>query len=264
MRRHCSPLWCDLLSLVQTPSTKSSLAPRYLPCGDTALVVEFGDRIDGALSSLVLALAHRLEAAAIAGVVETVPTFRSLMVHYDPVRLPRRQLERHLAPLVEGLVASESQGRRWHIPACYDDSLGLDLAEVAARTEMSVAQVVEQHSTTPQHIYMMGFLPGLPYLGGLPDAFNLPRREDPRVKVPMGSIAVAIAMTVIYPQESPGGWHILGRTPVPMWDMRLSPPTLLAAGDTVTFEPISCADYEALLAQAAAGELQLAPVGARP
>ncbi len=106
---------------------------------------------------------------------------------------------------------------------------------------------------------MMGFLPGLPYLGGLPAEFALPRRENPRVKVPPGSVAVAMAMTVIYPQESPGGWHILARTPAPLWDMRSTPPALLAAGDRVTFAPVSLREYEQLSAKAAAGELRLAP-----
>lgn len=239
----------------------STPEPRFLHGGDTALVVEFGDRIDGGLSGLVLALARRLEGAAIPGVVETVPTFRSLMVHYDPLRLKQAELKRRLAPLVEGLEAAESAGRRWRIPACYDESMGLDLADVAQRTGLSVSQVVERHSATTFHVYMMGFLPGLPYLGGLPPEFNLPRRENPRIRLPSGSIAVAMAMTVIYPLESPGGWHILARTPVPLWDMRRDPPALLAAGDKVKFEPVSLPEYEALLASAAAGDLGLAPDG---
>jgi inhibitor of KinA len=232
---------------------------RFLPGGDTALVVEFGDRVDRRLSGLVLALARRLEDAAIPGVVEAVPTFRSLLVHYDPLRLRQAELKRRLAPLLDGLEAAESAGRRWRIPACYDPSLGLDLADVAGRTGLTVAQVAERHSGAVHHVYMMGFLPGLPYLGGLPAEFELPRRENPRIKLPRGSIAVAMSMTVIYPLESPGGWHILARTPAPLWDMALDPPAVLAAGDKVVFEPVSLGEYEALLARAAAGDLRLAP-----
>ena len=114
---------------------------RFLPGGDTALVVEFGDRVDRRLSGLVLALARRLEDAAIPGVVEAVPTFRSLLVHYDPLRLRQAELKRRLAPLLDSLEAAESAGRRWRIPACYDPSLGLDLADVAGRTGLTVAQV---------------------------------------------------------------------------------------------------------------------------
>ena len=234
---------------------------KFLPGGDTALVVEFGDRIDGALSGLVLALARRLAGAAIPGVVEMVPTFRSLMVHYDPLQLKQAELKRRLAPLLEGLEAAESAGRRWRIPACYDESMGLDLADVARRIGLTTSQVVERHSATNSHVYMMGFLPGLPYLGGLPPEFNLPRRENPRIKLPAGSIAVAMAMTVIYPLESPGGWHILARTPAPLWDMRRNPPSLLAAGDKVMFQPVSLSEYETLLARAGAGDLRLVPDG---
>ena len=230
----------------------SSPQPRFLPGGDTALVVEFGDRVDQTLSGLVLALAHRLEEAAIPGVIETVPTG-------DDLQLRQAELKRRLAPLLDGLEATESAGRHWRIPARYDASLGLDLADVATRTGLSVAEVAERHSGAVHHVYMMGFLPGLPYLGGLPPEFELPRRENPRIKVPSGAIAVAMAMTVIYPLESPGGWHILARTPAPLWDMRRDPPALLSAGDKVVFDPISLGEYEALLAQAAAGDLRLAP-----
>lgn len=233
--------------------------PRFLAAGDTALIVEFGDRVDRALSELVLALARRLEGAKVQGVVETVPTFRSLMVHYDPLQVTHAGLVARLRPLLDGLEATGVEGRRWRIPACYDESLGLDLAEVAQRIGLSVTEVVERHSTAQQLVYMMGFLPGLPYLGGLPSEFALPRRENPRVKVPAGSISVAMAMTVIYPLECPGGWHILARTPVPLWDMRRPMPALFDAGDVVTFQPISLAEYEAMLARAAAGALAIEP-----
>jgi inhibitor of KinA len=223
------------------------------------MVVEFGDRVDAHLSALVLALGQKLEASRLAGVVEVVPTFRSLMVHYDPLQLAHADLQQAIAPLLQGLEAAEIAGRRWRIPACYHESLSPDLAEVAERSGLSVAQVVERHSQSVQLVYMMGFLPGLPYLGGLPAEFALPRRENPRVKVPRGSVAVTMAMTVIYPQESPGGWHILARTPAPLWDMAKTPPALLAAGDRVTFAPLSLREYERLSVEAAGGELRLAP-----
>jgi inhibitor of KinA len=232
---------------------------RFLPGGDTALVVEFGDRVDRALSGLVLALGQKLEDAAVPGVVEVVPTFRSLMVHYDPVRLPQAELKARIAPLIDDIAATERIGHRWRIPVCYDESVGLDLADVARRMGLTTAQVVERHSATTFYVYMMGFLPGLPYLGDLPKEFELPRRENPRVKVPSGSVSVAMAMTVIYTLESPGGWHILGRTPVPLWNLRDDPPSVLAAGDKVVFDPVSLREYETLSAKAASGELHLTP-----
>jgi KipI family sensor histidine kinase inhibitor len=228
---------------------------KFLPGGDTALVVEFGDRVDRTLSAQVVALAEKLRDLAVPGVVELVPTFRSLMVHYDPVRLPQAELKARIAPLVGAITAAEQAGRHWRLPVCYDESLGLDLADVARRMGLTVPDVIERHSGVTHHVYMMGFLPGLPYLGGLPKEFELPRRENPRLKVPRGAVSVAMAMTVIYPLESPGGWHVLGRTPVPMWDLGRDPPALLAAGDKVTFAPVSLGEYEALLAEAAAATL---------
>ncbi len=233
--------------------------PRYLHSGDTALVVEFGEHIDARVSGLVLALAQRVAGAAIAGVVELVPTFRSLMVHYDPLQLTQQALKARLGALLRGLEAAEQEGRHWRVPTCYDGSVGLDLAEVAQRTGMTVPQVIECHSAPTYHVYMVGFLPGFPYLGGLPKQLELPRRENPRLKVPQGSIAIAMAMTGVYTLESPGGWHILGRTPVPLWDIRRDPPAPIAAGDKIKFQPIPLAEHEALLRRAAEGKLWLEP-----
>jgi inhibitor of KinA len=233
--------------------------PRILTSGDTALVVEFGDRVDPRLSGLVLALAQRVTHAALSGVVEVVPTFRSLMVHYDPLLVTQAELRRAIIRMLTGLAASERSGRRWLIPTCYDESVGLDLAEVAARTGLSAAELVALHSATTFHVYMMGFLPGFPYLGGLPKKLELPRRQTPRLKVPSGSVAIAMDMTCIYTLESPGGWHVLGRTPAVLFDLRRDPPVPLAAGDKVAFEPISLAEYRRQAALAARGELPLRP-----
>jgi inhibitor of KinA len=233
--------------------------PRFLHAGDTALVIEFGSSVDRRVSGQVLALAQKIAAAAVPGVVETVPTFRSLMVHYDPLRVAHADLVRRLTPMLDALEPSERAGRRWRVPTCYHESLGLDVAEVAARTRLSVEQVVERHSATTFHVYMMGFLPGFPYLGDLPAELELPRRDSPRIKVPSGSIAIAMRQTAIYTLESPGGWHVLGRTPAPLWDLRRDPPAPLAAGDNVTFQPISLGDFETLSARAAAGDWYLEP-----
>jgi len=238
---------------------RSRQAPRFLACGDTALCVEFGDSIDRHVSALVLALAQRLEAASVSGIVELVPTFRSLMIHYDPSVLLQAELKARLAPLLAGLTAAEDSGRLWRLPACYDESLAPDLAEVASRTQLTPHQVAERHSAVTYHIYMVGFLPGYPYMGDLPPELSLPRRENPRTKVPPGSIAIATTMTAVYALESPGGWHLIGRTPVPLWDLRRDPPAILGAGDKVVFEPVSLGDYETLLAKSAAGEFRLEP-----
>jgi inhibitor of KinA len=238
---------------------------QLLPAGDTAVSVEFGDRIDRQLSGRVLALAQSLNDSKIDGVIECVPTFRSLLISYDPLRLPYAALAARIAALLQGLRADgggSATGRVWRLPACYHDSVAPDLAEVAARTKLTPAEVVERHSAVAYHVYMLGFLPGQPYMGDVPTELALPRRQSPRLKIPPGSIAIAMTMTCIFPEETPCGWHLIGRCPVPLWDLRhgASAP-LLRPGDQVSFEPVSLRDYEGLLAKAAAGRLTIAPIG---
>jgi inhibitor of KinA len=241
----------------------SDSQPRLLPNGDTALAVEFGERIDRATSERVLALHDRLARAALPGVVELLPTFRSLMVHYDPVRTSGTALARAIEPLLDGLEGVRPAARRWTLPVCYDPAFALDLEEVAARTSLTPAEVIEHHSATTYHVYMIGFLPGYPYMGDLPQRLALPRRENPRTQVPAGSVAIATTMTAVYTLASPGGWHILGRTPVPLWSRRRNPPAVLAPGDKVRFAPIDIAEFERLASEAAAGGLELESVAVR-
>jgi inhibitor of KinA len=233
---------------------------RVLPAGDTALVVEFGDHIDRKLSGAVLALARRLSEARIEGVVETVPTFRSLMVHYDPLVLPTPLLIERIGELSCGLQTATPTGRRWRLPACYDPCIAPDLDDVAARTELSPSQVVECHSATTYHVYMIGSMPGMAYLGDVPEQLRLPRRSTPRLKVPAGSLAIATLMSCVYPLDTPAGWHLIGRSPVPFLQRRPRPAALLAPGDTVCFTPVSLREYEDLLAKAAVGALTIKPV----
>lgn len=178
---------------------------KVLPAGDTALVVEFGDHIDRRLSARVLALARRLNEVRPDGVIETVPTFRSLMVHYDPLVLATAALVARIGELMQGLQITEDTGRRWHLPACYDRRLAPDLDDVAARTGLSPAQVIERHSTLTYHVYMLGFLPGQAYMGDLPVELALARRAIPRVKIPAGSLAIAATMTCIHSRRLAGG-----------------------------------------------------------
>lgn len=235
---------------------------KLLSHGDTALAVEFGERIDRALSERVLALYERLAQSMPPGVVELVPTFRSLMVHYDPLRTSHADLARRLEGLCSGLEGARLASRLWNIPVCYEPVFGLDLQEVASRTGLTPADVVECHSGTTYHVYMIGFTPGYPYMGDLPAQLALPRRENPRTRLPAGSVAIATTLTAVYTLQSPGGWHILGRTPVPLWSRERNPPSLLAPGDQVRFVPVSLAEYERLAKQAEAGELPLEPEAA--
>jgi KipI family sensor histidine kinase inhibitor len=251
--RRAAPLDPSFQARVSDPQV------RFLSHGDTALAVEFGDRIDRAVSERVLALHDRLAQTPPPGVVELLPTFRSLLVHYDPLRTSRAELSQLLERMLQGLEGTSPASRRWSIPVCYDPAYGLDLQEVASRTGLDPAEVIARHCSVVYHVYMIGFTPGYPYMGDLPAELELPRREDPRTRVPAGSVAIATTMTAVYTLPSPGGWHILGRTPVPLWNRTRNPPALLAPGDKVTFVPIPVDEFERIARQAAAGDLLLQP-----
>lgn len=227
---------------------------RFLPAGDTALVVEFGLHIDRAVSDQVLALRARLHQARLAGVVELVATFRSLMVHYDPMRTSSARLTSAIRDLLQGNQNAAREARHWRIPACYEGQHAPDLAEVARRSGLPAEEVVALHAGNRYHVYMIGFVPGYPYMGDLPAALRLPRRTDPRVRVPAGSVAIAANMTGIYPVESPGGWHLIASTPVRLFNPALPQPALINPGDMVSFEPVSGTEHDKLRRRIQAGD----------
>jgi KipI family sensor histidine kinase inhibitor len=220
------------------------MTAQFRSCGDTAIVIQFGDVIDRHFSEKVLALDAVLAEAAVPGIIETVPTFRSLMVHYDPLETTAAQLRRIIEPLLGRAGGSRPDTRLWRLPGCYDSCYAPDLEAVARRSGLAPEGVISLHCGEVYHIYMIGFLPGYPYMGDLSPELVLPRREDPRVRVPAGSIATAVGQTAIYPVESPGGWHLIGATPVRLFDPHQSPPALLAPGDRVAFEAIDRDAFE--------------------
>jgi inhibitor of KinA len=219
---------------------------RFLCAGDRALIVEFGDRVDRALSEDVLRLNAVIASNAPSGVVETVPTFRSLMVHYDPLVTTRSNLEQEIRSLLDRDRSPRIGARLWRVPVCYEGEFAPDLAEVARLTGLTPDEVVALHSGTRFHVYMLGFLPGFPYMGDLPQALALPRRADPRLRVPAGSISIATSLTAIYPYESPGGWHLIGATPIRLFDADRPRPALFAPGDAITFEAIDPVSFAAI------------------
>lgn len=230
---------------------------RFLVSGDTAVVVEFGDRIDRALSDRVLRLSSLVRAANPRGLVETVPTCRSLMVHYDPLAIDSETIIAEIEKLIDQTGGTTQQAKLWRIAACYAESHAPDLAEVAERTGMSAEEVIRVHVETCFHVYMIGFSPGFAYMGDLPQSLALPRRVDPRIKVPAGSIAIAAGQTGIYPVESPGGWHLIGATPIRLFDLRSTRPSLLSAGDKVRFDPIGASEFDDIAAAVAADAYQV-------
>ena len=222
-------------------------APRLLLAGDSAIVVEYGDGIDARINARVRLLQRALGALPHPGIVETVPTYRSLMVHYDPVLLSPEAVE-DLITAASGLVPEEISEtvRTVEIPVRYGGDAGPDLAGVAAFAGLAEQAVVALHASAEYVVFMLGFMPGFPYLGGLPQRIATPRLATPRTVVPAGSVGIAGEQTGIYPTESPGGWRLIGRTPVALFDSRASPPTLLEAGDHVRFVPVTQADYDAI------------------
>lgn len=235
---------------------------RYRPCGDCALTVEFGDSIDRKLSARVMALHLALKERGLPGMVETVPTFRSLLVHYDPLIVSQTVLQDALAELLTEQPGTVGPSDVVKLPVCYGGEFGRDIEDVATAKGISPEDVIRLHSETRHYVYMIGFAPGHPYMGDLPEALTLPRRETPRTKIPAGTVAIAVGLTVIYPFASPGGWHAIGRTPVPLFDLDRSPPAVLRAGDYVTCAPVTPAEYEEIAERAAAGLYEIERMGA--
>ena len=229
-------------------------APRLLPAGDSAIVVEYGDGIDASANARVRLLQGALDAGAHDGIVETVPTYRSLIVHYDSLVLSREALEALIASAARGLPAEIAERvRTVEIPVLYGGEAGPDLADVAAVAGVDEQTVVDLHAGGDYAVFMLGFMPGFPYLGGLPARIATPRLATPRTRVPAGSVGIAGAQTGIYPSASPGGWRLIGRTPVRLFDPGQSPPALLEAGDHVRFVPVARSDFDAIAREVDAG-----------
>ncbi len=216
---------------------------RILKAADSALVIEFGAVIDRGISDRVLALAETLDNAGLPGATEIVATFRSLCVNYDSLVTTGADLEAAITELVKGSSASSKARRLWDIPVCYDLSHAPDIDDVAKRVGLTTAEVTALHAGTQYHVYMIGFVPGYPYMGDLPAKLRLPRRLDPRTRVPPGSLAIATSMTAVYPYESPGGWHLIGTSPVRFFDPESKKGALLEPGDAVKFRAVTESEF---------------------
>lgn len=227
--------------------------------GEQGLVVEFGKDINKTINSKVHRLAKGLIAKANKGILEIVPTYRSLLVYFDPLSMKRKEL----ITQIENLLIAETQASQAveekeianivHIPVCYQDEFAPDLEFIAEYNGISTDEVVGIHSSTPYLVYMLGFTPGFPYLGGMSPKIAAPRLDKPRVKIPAGSVGIAGSQTGFYPIESPGGWRLIGRTPIKAFNPAVANPFLFSAGDYLQFKPISVAEFHQIRKQVDAG-----------
>ena len=209
------------------------MAEKIWPIGDAALLVELGSRIDTALNARCHALAAALEKRS--GVREAFAGYSTVTVHYDPDRTSFSAIGTAVAKLLKEKARVGPSGRLHRIPVSYD---GLDLAESADLLGLTAAELVRLHSQPIYRVFMVGFVPGFAYLGPLPPGLQLPRRRVPRTHVPAGSVAIAGEQTGVYPLPTPGGWHLIGRTSLPMFLAENDPPSLLRPGDRVKFHPV--------------------------
>jgi inhibitor of KinA len=228
---------------------------RILDAGDTALTIELGDRLDrhllAAVTAVDEALAKAIAGGYLPGIVETVPTFRSLTVIYDPLLTSRAEIEPGIRAAIAAAVAvSVRRGRLWQLPVCYGDQIatcGPDLEALAEACDLTPAEVVRLHSTGTYEVYMLGFLPGFPFMGDLPEVLARPAPQRAAgAGCRRGSVAMAGTLTAIYPWESPGGWHLIGACPLPLFSVAWPQAALLLPGDRVCWRPIDAAEYHSL------------------
>jgi inhibitor of KinA len=241
--------------------------PRFLDAGEAALVVEFGDSVDPALNARVLSLEAALQHAAPRGIEETVPTYRSLMVLYDPLICSRAELVSKLKSLAPGAPSREESAiepesladvspRRacWRLPCCYDPELAEDIALAAQKLDLTCERLAASHAGAVYRVYMYGFAPGWCYLGGLPKELALPRRATPRGPTPQGAVLIGGGLSLVATNPMPTGWYVIGRTPERMFSLERDPPTLIQPGDAIRFEPVDTHAFRALDARAGGGE----------
>jgi inhibitor of KinA len=212
------------------------MTPRIVPLGDSTVLVQLGDEINLTINQHVHALANLIITSSMNGVIEVVPAYATLLVHYDPLLLSFTQMKAHLHTQISQMEEIESRKpRRINVPVRYGGELGPDLEFVASHCGLRGEDVIRIHSEKIYTVYMMGFTPGYPYMGKLNDALIMPRLETPRTRVPAGTVAIAGSQTGIYSIESPGGWQLIGWTPVKLFDLGSESPFLFSPGDEVKF-----------------------------
>jgi inhibitor of KinA len=236
---------------------------KYLPQGESGLVVEFGTTIDPVINTRVYSLMRKIQNDWRERIEAIVPSYRSLLIFFDPLQIQREELINGIEKLLsfsQTTIAEEIQtgtGNRVIIPTCYGGEYGPDLEFVARHNKITPQEVIQIHTAVAYRIYMMGFTPGFPYLGGMSEKIATPRLEKPRLQIPAGSVGIAGSQTGLYPVESPGGWQLIGRTPLTVFNPEQTQPFLYAAGDFLQFEPISEREFNEIQNAVAQGRYTL-------
>ena len=210
--------------------------PKIIPLGDSSVLVQFGEEIDLAVNQRVHALGSLVEVSATPGIIETVPAYGTLLVQYDPLVVSYTEAKNLMREKISNIDETFSRKRKQvDIPVRYGGEYGIDLENVALHLHMQVKDVIRLHTQKTYTVFMMGFTPGFPYMGKLDDALVMPRLETPRTRVPAGTVAIAGSQTGVYPIASPGGWQLIGWTPLKLFDPHSETPFLFAPGDEVKF-----------------------------
>ncbi|MBR1811032.1 MAG: 5-oxoprolinase subunit PxpB [Clostridia bacterium] len=231
---------------------------RILPCGDSAVTVQFGDVISPEINARVASAAARLADMRLDGIEDIIPTYRSFTVCYDPCAIDSGALLHALRKACKAKKDMNSGKKTvFYIPVAYGSEFGPDLHNVAAHAGITPLEVVRRHATREYMIYMLGFLPGFPYLSGMDPSLETPRLENPRTAIPVGAVGIGGKQTGIYPIASPGGWNLIGRTPVRPYDPQQAPPVIYKAGDIIRFVPITRAEYTRIAAEVKNGAYKI-------
>jgi len=226
----------------------------FLQNGDGALTVQFQKEISKEVNASVTALASLVQDEGIEGVVELIPTFTSLTVLYDCTVIKSKNLKKKLDALISKItIGGKSAVKVWDIPVCYDDEFALDIENVCSHTGLSKEEIVNIHTSKPYLIYMLGFLPGFAYLGGMDERLFTPRLQNPRLEIFKGAVGIGGEQTGIYPIASPGGWQLIGKTPVSVYDPDAEKPILYDAGDYIQFVSVSKTEYDEIEKQISEG-----------
>ena len=218
---------------------------KIMTAGDSSILIQFGNSIDPDINARIAATVQLMKEQHIEGVVDIIPAFCSLLINYDPRVISYDEMKTRMEKILSVEIAAGARKKKvYEIPVCYGGEFGPDLPTIAEHAGLSEQEVIDIHSSTDYLIYMLGFLPGFTYLGGLDERIHTPRLANPRIRIPAGSVGIGGSQTGIYPMDSPGGWQLMGMTPVKTYDPDREVPILVEAGDYIRFVPVDRAEYD--------------------